>query len=108
MSEPISLKDDALEEAPWSKAETALIEFWSFRCEASRLVVPAMSAAPKQMPETDVYKVNVDDCPYLAAHFNVSMVPMLLAFKSGSELARLRAHWTLDDLKALFTEQSDG
>ena len=36
-----------------------------------------------------VVKVNVDDCPRLAAKFRIEAIPLLVILKDGMEVARL-------------------
>lgn len=98
---PIDLSDSDIPAAPWAAGPVAAIEFWSFRCEASRLMAPLVSDLARDEDGARIFKVNVDNCPRLAAKFGVNLVPALVVMKGDREGGRLLEAWTSQQAKAL-------
>lgn len=65
--------------------EAVLVDFWAEWCGPCRAMNPIIEALAKDFK---VCKVNVDNNQELAAHYNISSIPVLLIFKDGKVAAR--------------------
>lgn len=63
--------------------KTVLLDFWAAWCGPCRMLSPLVDEVAEERSDIKVGKVNVDDCPELAAAFNVSSIPMLAVIKGG-------------------------
>jgi thioredoxin len=62
----------------------ALIDFYASWCGPCKALSPILDELAKEYAgKVDVYKVNVDDEPELAAQFGVSSIPTLAVVKNG-------------------------
>ena len=60
-----------------------LVDFWAPWCGPCRSFLSVLDQLAEALPEVKVYKVNVDECPELAASYGVQTVPTLFAMKNG-------------------------
>ncbi len=76
---PRHLSDDALADQLRIRSAFVVLEFWSYRCEACRHNVAAMSKLAQAIgAEIDVFKINIDECPRITAAFAVALLPMVI------------------------------
>lgn len=71
----------------------AIVDFYADWCGPCRMVAPILEEIAKEKAgELYVYKVNVDNSPELANHFNVASIPTLLFIPmSGEPVAQVGA-----------------
>ncbi len=62
-----------------------LLDFWATWCGPCRMLSPVVDEVAAERADIKVGKVNVDDCPDLAAQFGVSSIPTLIVIKDGQQ-----------------------
>ena len=61
-----------------------LVDFWATWCGPCRMLAPTIAKiAEEQQGKVKVCKVDVDECPNLAAPFGISSIPTLIVFSEG-------------------------
>ena len=84
MSE-IILTEKNFEEEVLKSEIPVLVDFWATWCGPCRMLAPTIAQiAEEQAGKVKVCKVDVDECPQLAARFGSSSIPTLLVFEHGA------------------------
>ena len=61
-----------------------LVDFWATWCGPCRMLAPTIAKiAEEQEGKVKVCKVDVDECPELAAQYGISSIPTLMVFVNG-------------------------
>ena len=61
-----------------------LLDFWAVWCGPCMMLAPILAEIAEEYEgKVKVGKVNVDECPALAAQFGVASIPTVLLFKDG-------------------------
>ncbi len=72
-------------EAEVLKADVpVLVDFWATWCGPCRMLAPTVAKiAEEQEGKIKVCKIDVDECPMLAARYGISSIPTLMVFVNG-------------------------
>ena len=61
-----------------------LLDFWATWCGPCMMLAPILSEiAEENEGKVKIGKVNVDECPSIAAQFGIMSIPTVLLFKDG-------------------------
>lgn len=72
-----------------NQPQPVLVDFYADWCGPCRTLAPILVQVASEVEgKAKIIKVNVDNNPAAAAHYNVRSVPTLLLFKNGKEVWR--------------------
>lgn len=60
-----------------------LVDFYADWCGPCQRLSPILEQVAAEVTDARVVKVNVDQNPELAAHYNISSIPAMMVFKNG-------------------------
>lgn len=76
-----------------------VVDFWASWCGPCRMQAPELEKLALRMPSVRILKVNVDEEPELAAHFQVSSIPALRIFRNGRAAGSLTGFHTAEEIQ---------
>ena len=79
-----------------------LVDFYADWCGPCQMMMPTVQDIAEERDDIKVCKVNVDACPEIAAAFEVSVIPTLVAMKDGGVLALKTGVQSKAEILALF------
>ena len=83
MSE-IVITSDNFDEVVMQANRPVMVDFWATWCGPCRMLAPVIEElADEYDGKIVVGKIDVDECPELAAEFGVSSIPMVALFRNG-------------------------
>ena len=71
-----------------AETKTVLLDFYADWCGPCRMVGPIVHEIAEERDDIVVGKINVDEQPELAATFEISVIPTLVAMKDGGVLGK--------------------
>ena len=84
MSEPIHVTDDDFEKQILQSPTPVIVDFWAPWCNPCRMVAPMLEKiAAEYDSKLIVAKVNTDENPKWAQHFDVQGIPNMLFIAGG-------------------------
>ena len=80
----IIITETNFEEEVLKADKPVLVDFWATWCGPCRMLAPTIAKiAQEQEGRIKVCKLDVDECPMLAARFGISSIPTLVVFENG-------------------------
>ena len=80
----VIITEENFEQEVLSSDKPVLVDFWATWCGPCRMLAPTIAKiAEEQEGKVKVCKVDVDECPELAARYGISSIPTLMVFEDG-------------------------
>lgn len=86
----LQLTDAAFDKDVLKSDKPVLVDFWAPWCGPCRMLGPIVEELSKEYDgKVVVGKMNTDDNPGTASHYNISAIPTMLLFKGGQVVDQL-------------------
>ncbi|MBR0355253.1 MAG: thioredoxin [Oscillospiraceae bacterium] len=80
-----------------------LVDFWATWCGPCRMLAPTIAKiAEEQAGKVKVCKLDVDECPAIAARYGISSIPTLMVFVNGEVKAASVGVRAKSQIEAMF------
>lgn len=73
------------EELVLNNEKPVLVDFYADWCGPCKMLTPVIEQIAAESDAYEVYKLNVDEAPEIAARYGVMSIPTLIVFKGGKE-----------------------
>lgn len=81
---------------------SVLVDFWATWCGPCRMQAPILDKLYAEIGSSvSICKVDVDECPDIAARYGIMSIPTLIAFKNGEPVNMRVGVQTAEQLKAM-------
>ena len=82
-----------------------LVDFYADWCGPCKMIAPVLDELATELEGTaKIVKVNVDNCPAVAAEYKVMSIPTLILFKNGEALEKRIGVQSKAELEALIKQ----
>jgi thioredoxin len=104
----MEIRDVDFEEMVLSSDRPVLVDFWASWCPPCKMMQPVIDKLAVKVGEwADVYSVNIDRCPALAARYQVSGVPTFISYAGGDVVDRRTGALTEGQLISLLKKAEE-
>ncbi len=80
-----TLTDKNFEETISNATKPVIIDFWAEWCPPCKKLTPVLEKiAETYKDKIDIYKVNVDQNPFLSQTFSIEVIPTVILFKENN------------------------
>ena len=69
-------------------SKPVLVDFFATWCGPCRQMLPIVTEISEEMPEINVYKMDVDESPNTPEALDIQSLPTLILFKDGKPVAK--------------------
>ncbi|MDR2807073.1 MAG: thioredoxin [Puniceicoccales bacterium] len=83
MPEIIALSEEMFESAIQENKGKIVVDFWAPWCGPCRSLGKILETLAKEQEDIQIFKINVDECSFLAEEYEISSIPTLLFFDHG-------------------------
>ena len=83
-------------------SKPVLLDFYADWCGPCQMLTPTIKELAEERDDIKVCKVNVDVCSDVAAAFDVSVIPTLVAMRDGGVLGVKTGVCTKEDILSMF------
>lgn len=97
----IKINKENFENEVLNSNKPVLLDFYADWCGPCHMVGPIVSEIANERSDVKVGKVNVDEQPELAAHFQVMSIPMLAVIKNGKLANQVVGYRPKEQIEAL-------
>ena len=88
-----------------SKKSVCACDFSASWCGPCRMMMPILEdVSEKYKKQCFFYQVDIDSAEDLAERYNVEVVPTVIVFKSGKEVARITGYHEIDEFEELLNQ----
>ena len=77
------VNSDTFQNLVLENTKPVLVDFYADWCGPCKMLAPIVDQIASESSNYDVYKLNVDEAPELAAKYGVMSIPTLIVFKGG-------------------------
>lgn len=77
-----------------------IIDFSAKWCMPCRMLKPILERAGEQLPDVDIYELDIDENSEIAERYRIFSVPTLVAFRSGKKIDSLVGLCPLEEILA--------
>ena len=82
------VNNDTFAKLVLNNSRTVLVDVYADWCGPCKMLSPIVDQIAAENSDFDVYKLNVDEAPEIAAKYGVMSIPTLIVFKNGQAVGK--------------------